>query len=72
MIHLINGTYSMLCHEVPTTVKGIFTIHFKVGLVDIETVARVPLNVFVYLSKVWKIRKNLFGKIIASALVTIY
>jgi hypothetical protein len=36
------------------------------------TVARVPLNVVVYLSKVWKIQKKLFDKVIASALVTTY
>jgi hypothetical protein len=41
------------------------------GWVDIGTVAREPLNVVANLSKV-KIRKKLFDKVIASALVTTF
>jgi hypothetical protein len=42
------------------------------GWVDIGTVARVPLNVLVYLSKIMENNREFFFKVIASALVTTY
>jgi hypothetical protein len=43
-----------------------------ISMVDIGTVATVPLNAVVYLSKIMENSENFVDKVIASALVTTY